>query len=81
MSEHVRDVLRDSAEGAAGIASVQEILCWAGHDAAFLAEAVPTGMVLVRNPTGVSHAPEEDVSLEDAAVGANVILQAARALS
>jgi N-carbamoyl-L-amino-acid hydrolase len=81
MSEHVRDVLRDSAEGAAGVASVQEILCWAGHDAGVLAEAVPTGMVLVRNPTGVSHAPEEEVSLQDAAVGANVILHTARALS
>jgi len=60
---------------------VQEILCWAGHDAGVLAQAVPTGMVLVRNPTGISHAPEEDVSLEDAAVGANVILRAVRALA
>jgi N-carbamoyl-L-amino-acid hydrolase len=81
MSEHVREVLRDSAASAAGVASAQEILCWAGHDAGVLAQAVPTGMVLVRNPTGISHAPEEDVSLEDAAVGANVILRAVRALT
>jgi acetylornithine deacetylase/succinyl-diaminopimelate desuccinylase-like protein len=30
-------------------------------------------MVLVRNPTGVSHAPAEEVSLADAAVAAEVV--------
>ena len=38
-------------------------------------------MVLVRNPTGVSHSPEEDVSLEDAAVGASALLRALEALA
>jgi acetylornithine deacetylase/succinyl-diaminopimelate desuccinylase-like protein len=33
-------------------------------------------MVLVRNETGVSHAPGEHVELEDAAVAANVVLSA-----
>jgi hypothetical protein len=28
----------------------------------------------VRNPTGVSHAPEEEVDMEDAAVAANALL-------
>jgi hypothetical protein len=31
-------------------------------------------MVLVRNPTGISHAAEETVSLDDAAAGACAIL-------
>ena len=32
----------------------------AGHDAGILALAgIPTGMILVRNPSGISHAPEE----------------------
>ena len=37
----------------------------------------PAGMVLVRNETGVSHSPDEQVSLEDAAVAANALLAAA----
>lgn len=31
----------------------------AGHDAGILAAHVPTGMLYVRNPSGVSHAPDE----------------------
>ncbi|MEV6770044.1 allantoate amidohydrolase [Nocardia sp. NPDC051030] len=31
----------------------------AGHDAAVLAPFVPTAMLYVRNPTGISHAPQE----------------------
>jgi acetylornithine deacetylase/succinyl-diaminopimelate desuccinylase-like protein len=36
-------------------------------------------MVLVRNESGVSHAPAEHVELEDAAVAANVALSALEA--
>ena len=38
-------------------------------------------MVLVRNPTGISHSPEEEISLEDAAAGANALLAAAEELA
>jgi N-carbamoyl-L-amino-acid hydrolase len=41
----------------------------AGHDAGVLAGSVPTAMLFVRNPTGVSHAPEEQASDEDCAAG------------
>lgn len=42
----------------------------AGHDAGVLALAgVPTAMILVRNPTGVSHAPEERAEESDALEG------------
>jgi N-carbamoyl-L-amino-acid hydrolase len=53
-----------------------EVVCFAGHDAGVLAERVPAAMVLVRNETGVSHSPEEDVDLEDAAVAARVVADA-----
>jgi N-carbamoyl-L-amino-acid hydrolase len=53
-----------------------ELTCFAGHDAGILAARLPAGMVLVRNPSGISHSPLEDVSLDDAAAGANVVLQA-----
>jgi N-carbamoyl-L-amino-acid hydrolase len=53
-----------------------ELPCWAGHDAGILAARRPTAMLLVRNPTGVSHAPEEQVDLADAAAAADVVLRA-----
>jgi N-carbamoyl-L-amino-acid hydrolase len=37
----------------------------AGHDAGVLAAKVPTAMLFVRNPTGVSHSPQEHATLED----------------
>ncbi len=57
------------------------LVCYAGHDAGVIATARPAGMVLVRNESGISHSPEEDVSLEDAAVGANAMLAAAEELA
>jgi acetylornithine deacetylase/succinyl-diaminopimelate desuccinylase-like protein len=38
-------------------------------------------MVLVRNESGVSHSPDEEVSLEDAAVAANGLLAALEELA
>lgn len=42
----------------------------AGHDAGVLAGHVPSAMLFVRNPSGISHSPEEYVADEDAAAGA-----------
>jgi len=41
----------------------------AGHDAATLAGHVPAAMLFVRNPTGVSHSPDEHARLEDCVAG------------
>ena len=41
----------------------------AGHDAGILSAFVPTGMLFVRNPTGVSHSPLETASDEDCVAG------------
>jgi N-carbamoyl-L-amino-acid hydrolase len=41
----------------------------AGHDAGVLAAHVPTAMLFVRNPTGISHAPGEHATDEDCAAG------------
>ncbi|GAA3757200.1 N-carbamoyl-L-amino-acid hydrolase [Spinactinospora alkalitolerans] len=41
----------------------------AGHDAGTLAAAVPTAMLFVRNPTGVSHAPDEFAEPADCHAG------------
>jgi beta-ureidopropionase / N-carbamoyl-L-amino-acid hydrolase len=57
------------------------LVCYAGHDAGVIATRRPAGMVLVRNESGISHAPEEDVSLDDAAVAANALVAAAETLA
>jgi N-carbamoyl-L-amino-acid hydrolase len=65
----------------AAFGPLPEVTCFAGHDAGIVAERRPAGMVFVRNPTGVSHAPEEDVALEDAAVAAAALVRALEALA
>ena len=41
----------------------------AGHDAGILAAVLPTAMLFVRNPTGISHAPEESSTPSDIDAG------------
>jgi N-carbamoyl-L-amino-acid hydrolase len=45
----------------------------AGHDAGVLSAYVPTAMLFVRNPTGVSHAPAEHATDEDCAAGVTAL--------
>jgi allantoate deiminase len=39
----------------------------AGHDAMILAEKIPSAMILLRTPGGISHDPAESVAVEDVA--------------
>ncbi len=53
----------------------------AGHDAGILAAAgVPTAMMFVRNPTGVSHSPEEFASMDDCLTGVEALADALEVL-
>ena len=45
----------------------------AGHDAGVLAARVPTAMLFVRNPTGVSHSPAEHAEPADCAAGVRAL--------
>jgi beta-ureidopropionase / N-carbamoyl-L-amino-acid hydrolase len=45
----------------------------AGHDAGILSAKVPTAMLFVRNPTGVSHSPEEYAEIADCRTGAEAL--------
>ncbi|MER5636977.1 allantoate amidohydrolase [Kitasatospora sp. NPDC002227] len=45
----------------------------AGHDAGILASAVPTAMLFVRNPSGVSHSPAEHAELADCLRGVEAL--------
>ncbi|OLF18889.1 allantoate amidohydrolase [Actinophytocola xanthii] len=52
-----------------GLGGVPVLATGAGHDAGILAARVPTAMLFVRNPTGVSHAPAEHAEPADCAAG------------
>jgi N-carbamoyl-L-amino-acid hydrolase len=45
----------------------------AGHDAGILSALVPTAMLFVRNPTGVSHSPTEFAESADCNRGAQAL--------
>lgn len=54
----------------------------AGHDAGILSLAgVPTAMLFVRNPTGVSHSPDEHAPLEDCLAGVEALAEALEELA
>jgi beta-ureidopropionase / N-carbamoyl-L-amino-acid hydrolase len=52
----------------------------AGHDAGILAARVPTAMLFVRNPTGISHAPAEHAEPADCAAGADALARVLESL-
>jgi len=64
-------VLRDRLALALG--PVPVLPTGAGHDAGILAAHVPTAMVFVRNPTGVSHAPAEHAERDDCLAGVTAL--------
>ncbi len=45
----------------------------AGHDAGVFAPHVPTAMLFVRNPSGISHAPDEYADAADCTVGVQAL--------
>lgn len=50
----------------------------AGHDAGVLAAHVPTGMLYVRNPTGISHSPAEHAEDDDCEAGVAALAEVLR---
>ncbi|HEY3709992.1 MAG TPA: allantoate amidohydrolase [Amycolatopsis sp.] len=52
-----------------------ELPTGAGHDAAILSGFVPAGMLYVRNPTGISHSPEEFAESDDVEAGARALAE------
>jgi N-carbamoyl-L-amino-acid hydrolase len=45
----------------------------AGHDAGILSGSIPTAMLFVRNPTGVSHSPAESAAEDDCLAGVHAL--------
>jgi N-carbamoyl-L-amino-acid hydrolase len=67
--------LRDRITGALGAAGITApvLPTAAGHDAGFLAARIPTAMLFVRNPTGVSHSPAEYAEQADCEAGVHAL--------
>jgi N-carbamoyl-L-amino-acid hydrolase len=53
----------------------------AGHDAGVLSPLVPTTMLFVRNPTGVSHSPAEHAEEADCAAGVDALARVVETLA
>lgn len=58
--------MAERAAGSAGFSSMR-MTSGAGHDAMILARHLPSAMIFLRNPGGVSHHPEESVTEQDVA--------------
>ncbi|TFD29847.1 allantoate amidohydrolase [Cryobacterium cryoconiti] len=63
-----------------GGALVPALPTGAGHDAGVLAASVPSAMLFVRNPTGVSHSPEEFAEVDDCVAGIDALASLLRSL-
>jgi N-carbamoyl-L-amino-acid hydrolase len=76
----LRDRLARALGRAAGPAPILE--SGAGHDAGILAEAgIPSAMVFVRNPTGISHSPAEFAERDDCLAGVAALTAVVRELA
>jgi N-carbamoyl-L-amino-acid hydrolase len=65
----------------AGLPAPPVLPTGAGHDAGILSAHVPTAMLFVRNPTGVSHAPEESAEMPDCLDGVTALTAVLRDLA
>ena len=67
--------LRDRIEGVLAAAGMHApvLSTGAGHDAGVLAARIPTAMLFVRNPTGVSHSPAEHADPADCEAGVHAL--------
>ncbi|WP_433889791.1 allantoate amidohydrolase [Streptomyces sp. CA-111067] len=69
----LRDRLAALLTGEGARTAVPVLPTGAGHDAGILSEAVPTAMLFVRNPTGVSHSPAESAAEDDCLAGVTAL--------
>ncbi|HHY90796.1 MAG TPA: Zn-dependent hydrolase, partial [Clostridiales bacterium] len=55
--------------------SSRVITSGAGHDAVFISEMIPTGMIFLPSIAGKSHCPQEETKWEDIVKGAEVLVE------
>ena len=77
----LRDRLRAALAAVPEFGEVPVLATGAGHDAGVLAAELPTAMLFVRNPTGISHAPGESSADDDCRAGAAALATVLGALA
>lgn len=71
----LRERVRASVARQRGVAEVPILPTGAGHDAGILAGAgIPSAMLFVRNPTGISHSPDEFAERTDCHAGVEALV-------
>jgi N-carbamoyl-L-amino-acid hydrolase len=78
MDQGVQTVIESSAK-AIGL-TTKYLPSGAGHDAQYMAQICPTGMIFCPSVGGISHSPKEFTKPHDVVNGANVLLQTILAL-
>ncbi|MFE0776073.1 allantoate amidohydrolase [Streptomyces sp. NPDC058861] len=77
LRDELSRILGDAAARTAGTTGppgkVPVLGTGAGHDAGILSESIPTAMLFVRNPTGVSHSPAEFAAEDDCLAGVRAL--------
>jgi N-carbamoyl-L-amino-acid hydrolase len=76
---HVVDTIRQAASALS--LETGELWSGAGHDAKYLADVCPSGMIFVRSQGGLSHCEAEYSEPADIEAGANMLLNAAVSLA
>lgn len=71
LRDELGTLLKGSARGTGR--AVPVLSTGAGHDAGILSASVPTAMLFVRNPTGISHSPAERAAEDDCAAGVTAL--------
>lgn len=69
LRDELARILGDEGAGGDPGRPVPVLATGAGHDAGILSASVPTAMLFVRNPTGVSHSPAERATEQDCVAG------------
>jgi N-carbamoyl-L-amino-acid hydrolase len=73
MDRQVQSVIETAARGI-GL-TTKYMPSGAGHDAQYMAQIAPSGMIFCPSVGGISHSPKEYTRPEDVVNGANVLLQ------
>jgi acetylornithine deacetylase/succinyl-diaminopimelate desuccinylase-like protein len=79
LDDRIVDALRSAAEATGEPFMLMP--SGAAHDTMCVADHIPSAMVFVPCKDGISHSPLEDASPADAALAAEIILEAIRSLS
>lgn len=78
----LRDRVARTVSDALGGAPIPILPTGAGHDAGILTAAgIPSAMLFVRNPTGISHAPDEFAEPDDCLIGVTALAAVMRSLA